>query len=141
MDIRPYRVSISEAAIATLKSKLEIADFPDELDEAAWDYGAPLADIKRLAQHWRERFDWQAFVDELNEQPHFEVGIPIDGFGELDVHFLHQKSSANRAIPLLFVHGCEFGFDAVWLKSYCREFCNSLTSTKGLAAILKSRRY
>lgn len=32
----------------------------------------------------------------------------IDGFGTLNIHYVHQKSSCSNAIPLLFLHGCEF---------------------------------
>lgn len=34
------------------------ADTDAQLDGAAWDHGAPLADIKRLAEHWKTSFDW-----------------------------------------------------------------------------------
>lgn len=71
-----YRVAVPEEQLVTLKIKLAQAEFPDEaryfrqhellsnntnvdqLEEAGWDYGAPLADIKRLAQHWKTSFDW-----------------------------------------------------------------------------------
>jgi hypothetical protein len=39
----------------------------------------------------------------MNKLPNFITKIDVEGFGELDIHFLHQKSSAG-AIPLLFVH-------------------------------------
>ncbi len=32
--------------------------------------------------------------------------IAVDGFGELSVHYVHRRSAAKDAIPLLFVHGC-----------------------------------
>ena len=32
--------------------------------------------------------------------------MPIDGYGALNVHYVHQKSIVAGAIPLLFVHGC-----------------------------------
>ena len=31
--------------------------------------------------------------------------IEVDGFGEIDIHFLHQKSDVKGSIPLLFIHG------------------------------------
>jgi hypothetical protein len=43
----------------------------------------------------------------LNELPNYETNINVDGFGELQIHFIHQKSSVNNAVPLLFCHGCE----------------------------------
>jgi hypothetical protein len=41
----------------------------------------------------------------MNKLPNFETRIEVEGFGELDIHFLHQKSEVKGAVPLLFVHG------------------------------------
>ena len=72
-----------------------------------WIYGAPLADVKRLAQYWQGGFDWRKAEAKLNELPNFKKKIAVKGFGDIDVHFVHQKSADERAIPLLFVHGCK----------------------------------
>lgn len=63
------------------------------------------ADIKRLHSYWSTTYDWRSTETKLNRLPHFKTHIPVDGFGELDIHFLHQKSEVKGAIPLLFVHG------------------------------------
>ena len=54
---QPFRISVSEADLELLHKKLELFRFPDELDGAGWDYGAPLDDIKRLVARWRDGFD------------------------------------------------------------------------------------
>ncbi|KAK6064579.1 epoxide hydrolase [Seiridium cupressi] len=104
-DIKPYRIAVSDADLSDLKSRLSRARFPDELEAAGWDLGAPLGDIKRLAKYWAEGFDWRRAEAQLNEFPHFTTPISVDGFETLDVHFIHQRSAAPGAIPLLFVHG------------------------------------
>lgn len=76
-----------------------------QLENSGWDYGAPLADVKRLAQYWENSFDWRAQEAKLNQLPNFHKPIKVDGFQELDIHYLHQRSEAPDAIPLLFVHG------------------------------------
>lgn len=63
------------------------------------------SDVKRLATYWRKSFDWRAQEVKLNDLPNYHTGIRVDGFGELDIHFLHQPSENPDAIPLLFVHG------------------------------------
>jgi hypothetical protein len=78
---------------------------PSQLDESGWDYGAPLPDIKRLAEYWENGFDWRAAEAKLNKFPNFHKGIKVDGFDELDIHYLHQKSDSPDAIPLMFIHG------------------------------------
>lgn len=63
--------------------------------------------MKRLAKYWRDGFDWRAQENLLNELPQFTTKIEIDGFGEFDMHFVHQKGPEG-SVPLLFCHGCEF---------------------------------
>ncbi|KAI0060465.1 alpha/beta-hydrolase [Artomyces pyxidatus] len=102
---QPFKIDVSDAKIEHLKRKLELTDFPDELDEAGLDYGAPLADIKRLIQRWADGYDWRVHEAKLNEMPMFTRDIEVDGFGALNIHYVHQKSDTKTAIPLLFVHG------------------------------------
>ncbi len=104
---KPYKISVPQEKIDSLKIKLASAEFPDELEAAGWDLGCPLADIKRLTKAW-EQFDWRVAEKKLNEVPQFHTDIEVSGFGSLDIHFVHQRSGVKEAIPLLFVHGCKF---------------------------------
>jgi pimeloyl-ACP methyl ester carboxylesterase len=104
-DVKPFQISIPDSSLSDLKTRLSLARFPDELDDAQWDYGTPLADVKRLAAYWKDSFDWRKAEKKLNELPHFTTSITVSGFSPIQVHFLHQKSSVPGAIPLLFVHG------------------------------------
>ena len=104
--MEPYKVSVPDNKLATLAQKLSISTFPDELDEAGWTYGAPLAEVKRLTEYWRDKYDWRAQEAEINELPQFHTDIHVDGFGTLDIHFVYRKSEVEGAIPLLFSHGC-----------------------------------
>ncbi|KAL8648184.1 MAG: hypothetical protein Q9210_005136 [Variospora velana] len=103
--IEPFTVSIPDNQLEALSQKLATTTFPNELDGAGSDYGAPLADIKRLAKFWREKYDWRTAETKINELPNFKTLIEVDGFPSLDIHFVHQKSAIDGAIPLLFVHG------------------------------------
>lgn len=104
MAAQPYKISIAESQIDDLKQRLALARFPDELDEAAWDYGSPLKDVKRLALYWKDTYDWRTVESRLNALPNYKASIAVKGFGELDLHFLHQTSDPD-AVPLLFCHG------------------------------------
>ncbi|PPR02084.1 hypothetical protein CVT24_011218 [Panaeolus cyanescens] len=102
----PYAISIPDSAINALQQKLALATFPDELKGATWDYGVPLADVKRLVTRWKGGYDWRAAEKQLNEElPQFKRTISVDGHGDLGIHYVHKKSSVKNAIPLLFVHG------------------------------------
>ncbi|KAI1828305.1 microsomal epoxide hydrolase [Xylaria intraflava] len=104
-DIRPYKINVDEQKIKALKTKLSLATFPDELDDAAWDMGAPLADVRRLAKYWEQSYDWRNAEKELNKLPSFVTEIQCDGFKPLAIHFVHIRSNVKGAIPLLWVHG------------------------------------
>ena len=104
---QPFQITITEEELSLLKRKLDDTRFPDEINDAEWAYGAPLSDIRRLADRWRDGYDWRTHERELNSLPMFTRPVEVRGFGELNLHYVHQKSSVTGAIPLLFVHGCK----------------------------------
>ncbi|KAJ7062249.1 Alpha/Beta hydrolase protein [Mycena amicta] len=102
----PFKIAVPDAALHELRQKLALVRFPDELDDAGWDYGVPLADIQRLVARWQNGFDWRAQETKINEElPQFTRDIDVVGHGTLNVHYVHKKSERVDAIPLLFVHG------------------------------------
>ncbi|KAM0151547.1 hypothetical protein ACHAQE_008485 [Botrytis cinerea] len=106
-DIHPFNILVPQDKINTLQTKLSLATFPDELPSesaSAWDQGPPLSEIQRLTEKWKT-WNWRNVENSLNEYPQFTTKIDVEGFGELDIHFLHQESPVKNAIPLLFVHG------------------------------------
>ncbi|TFK48619.1 alpha/beta-hydrolase [Heliocybe sulcata] len=105
MSERPFKISVADSELDFLRAKLEVTRLPDELDEAGWAYGVPLADVHRLLERWRRGYDWRKYEAELNELPQFTRDIEVDGFGTLSVHCLHQRSDVNTAVPLFFCHG------------------------------------
>jgi len=104
---QPFQIAIPEEELSLLKRKLDDTRFPDERDDAEWAYGAPLSGIRRLADRWRGGYDWRAHERELNSLPMFTRPVEVQEFGELNLHYVHQRSSVKDAIPLLFVHGCK----------------------------------
>lgn len=106
MSPKPFKVNVPQEKIDNLSAKLALTDFPDELEESGWDLGVPLQDAKRLIKAW-QKWDWRTAEENINKLPQFHTGINVDGFGELDIHFVWQKSSIKNAIPLLFSHGCK----------------------------------
>ncbi|KAJ7877019.1 Alpha/Beta hydrolase protein [Mycena leptocephala] len=90
-----YKIAIPDERIDELRQKLRLTRLPDELDDAGWDYGVPLADIRRL--------EHEAQINA--ELPQFTRDIDVVGHGTLNIHYVHQKSAVPDALPLLFVHG------------------------------------
>lgn len=101
-----FKLSVPESELDFLRKKLDLVRFPDELEGAGRDYGAPLSDIQRLTSHWRNGFDWRKAEAEINQLPMFTRDIDVEGFGSLNIHYVHKKSDVPNAIPLVFSHGC-----------------------------------
>lgn len=114
-EIKPFKIAVPDSALDSLKTKLASATFPADVDFSDdWDYGSPLSDVKRLAKYWAKGFDWRAEEARLNETlPQFTTDVEVNGFGTLNIHFVHQTSRPG-SIPLLFCHGCEYP-SRVWI--------------------------
>ncbi|KAI0078234.1 alpha/beta-hydrolase [Panus rudis PR-1116 ss-1] len=105
MTKQPFTLHVPDSELEYLKKKLEVSRFPDELEGAGWNYGAPLNDVKRLVARWKDGFDWRASEAHINTLPQFTRDIEVEGHGTLNIHYVHKKSKLESAIPLLFVHG------------------------------------
>lgn len=106
--IREYHISVPRDKIERLHQKLSLTDWPDELEGAGWSYGSPLADVRSIAEYWKNEYRWEDTEARMNELPNFSTTLSAEGFDPLDVHFLHRRSAVKNAIPLIFVHGCGF---------------------------------
>jgi epoxide hydrolase len=98
--VRPFTVQIPDTDLEDLRSRLRNVRWPDELADAAWDYGVPRRYVKELAAYWRDGYDWRAHEARLNQQSQFVTKID----GE-QVHFLHVRSPEPDALPLICTHG------------------------------------
>ena len=104
-SIKPFKISVPDSQLSALQAKLDSATFPNEIVDAGWSMGSPLADIKRLTTYWRDQYSWRKAEAYLNTFPQFTVPITTPGFDTLEIHFIHQRSKRENAIPLLFIHG------------------------------------
>ena len=100
LTIKPFRIAISDADLADLKSRLAATRWPEQLPGAAWQRGVPVDYLRQLADYWADGFDWRAQEAELNSYPQFRT--QIDG---QTIHFLHVESPEPTARPLILLHG------------------------------------
>ena len=99
MSITPFKVEVSDDAIADLKERLTMARWP-HATTTDWSRGQPVGFIRELADQWLNRFDWRAWETRLNAYPQFLT--EIDG---QTIHFLHIRSKEPGALPLILTHG------------------------------------
>ncbi|TDC05814.1 epoxide hydrolase [Streptomyces sp. 8K308] len=98
--IKPFRIDIPQADLDDLTDRLSHTRWPNEVVDAGWDYGFPLARLRELAEYWRAGYDWREHEARLNELPHFTT--EIDG---QNIHFVHVRSSKPDALALVLTHG------------------------------------
>ena len=99
--IEPFTARIPQAEVDDLQRRLALTRWapeqPPGTDDGA--YGVPRTRLRRLVSRW-EKFDWRRWEDRLNAYPQFRTSI--DG---QPVHFLHVRSAAPDALPVVLSHG------------------------------------
>jgi pimeloyl-ACP methyl ester carboxylesterase len=98
-EIRPFRVSFSDAELADLRRRIKATRWPEKETVTDESQGVPLAMMRELAGYWGTEYDWRKAEAKLNALPQFITNI--DG---LDIHFIHVRSQPN-ALPLIITHG------------------------------------
>ncbi|MEV4627836.1 epoxide hydrolase family protein [Micromonospora sp. NPDC049523] len=99
-EVKPFRIDIPQADLDDLRNRLDRTRWPDEIPDAGWDYGVPVAYVRQLAEHWRDGYDWRAWEAKINQYPQFTT--EVDG---QNIHFLHVRSPHADALPLVLTHG------------------------------------
>jgi len=100
MNVQPFKVEVPQAALDDLRARLGRTRWPDELEDAGWDYGTSLSYLKELVDYWQHDFDWRAVETEINRLSHFRVSL--DGLG---LHFVHERGQGRNPLPLVVTHG------------------------------------
>lgn len=98
--MRPFRIEIPAETLERIRSR--VADYPwhEMPDDGGWVYGTNLDYMKELCSYWVEDFNWQKQELAINRFSHFIA--PING---IDLHFIHEKGSGPKPLPLLISHG------------------------------------
>jgi pimeloyl-ACP methyl ester carboxylesterase len=99
-DIRPFRIEASDTELDHLRRRLQATRWPEAEPVDDWSQGIPLAYLQEVCAYWAEKYDWRAREAHLNALPQFCTAI--DGLG---IHFIHVRSPATNALPLIITHG------------------------------------
>ena len=95
-----FRVAVPQNDLDDLRRRVAATRWPDELDDAGWDYGVPGRYVRELADRWLHGFDWRAVEARLNAYPQFRTEID----GER-IHFLHLRCADPDAPAIILSHG------------------------------------
>ncbi|KAL8834903.1 MAG: hypothetical protein Q9170_003545 [Blastenia crenularia] len=109
------QIDIPEPELDLLRRKLELARLPTNLSSERWaeTNGVTVKKIEEVLQFWRESYDWRKEEAALNALPQYATSVTVDGFNELEMHFVHSLSTSIDPVPLLFIHGWPGSFAEV----------------------------
>jgi pimeloyl-ACP methyl ester carboxylesterase len=96
--VREFRIEVPEAALDDLRERLRRTRWPERETEPS--QGVPLDYMRDLCAYWADGYDWRACEARINALPQYVT--EIDGLG---IHFLHVRSPAAGALPLVLTHG------------------------------------
>lgn len=100
MNIKPFKIDVSDADLKDLKKRLTATRFPHEVKDQDWKRGMPLNYAKKLVKRWADSYDWRLAEAALNKFPQFIA--EVDG---QPIHFIHAQSKEPNAKALVMVHG------------------------------------
>lgn len=100
MAAEQFSIRISDAVLEDLARRLDTTRWPNELENAGWEYGSNLAYMRSLAEYWRHGYGWRREEAILNQLPQFRIAI--DGF---HIHCVHVRGNGPAPLPLIVTHG------------------------------------
>jgi pimeloyl-ACP methyl ester carboxylesterase len=108
--VTPFRIEVSDAELDGLHAAIRRTRWPDEIDDAGWDYGTPLGYLRELVEYWADGFRWREREQQLNTLPQFRTtvsvpGVDAPGFSDFGLHFVHQPGVGPAPLPLVLSHG------------------------------------
>ncbi|MBT4495009.1 MAG: epoxide hydrolase [Gammaproteobacteria bacterium] len=98
--IRPYKLNIPTSEIDDLKTRLKSARWPEAETVEDWSQGVPIKYHREFCDYWANDYNWYKTQDRLNRFGQYKTTID-----DLDIHFLHVKSSHENATPIIITHG------------------------------------
>ncbi|HXY91628.1 MAG TPA: epoxide hydrolase [Acidimicrobiia bacterium] len=100
LTFEDFSVTVDDAVVDDLRTRLARTRWPDQIPGVGWDYGTDRAYLQELCEYWRDQFDWRAFEARCNAYP--QVVTTIDG---QRIHCVHARSPEPTARPLIVSHG------------------------------------
>ena len=98
--IRPFRSNVPDEQLADLRRRIAATRWPDRETVNDQSQGAQLAKLQELVRYWGTEYDWRRCEARLNALPQFMTTID-----DVDIHFIHVRSSNPNALPIIVTHG------------------------------------
>ncbi|MEM6430876.1 MAG: epoxide hydrolase family protein [Deinococcota bacterium] len=105
--VETFEISITQAVLDDLETRLDQTRYPDQITGAGWQYGMKLEYLQSLLTYWQNEFDWRAQEARLNSFNHFLAEVD-----DTRVHFIYERGEQgnNDILPVLVLHGWPSSF-------------------------------
>lgn len=103
--VRPFQIHIPDEEIEELHRRLRHTRWPEPFAGSGWDDGTDGEYLRHLVSYWLSHYNWREREALLNQFNHYQADI--DG---TTLHFIHARSKAPNAIPLLLMQGWPSSF-------------------------------
>jgi len=100
MIAEPTRITVPESVLDDLQMRLERTRWLPDAEANDWSAGTSPAYVRELVSYWQSDFNWREQEASLNEFRQFRATV-----NEVDIHFIHERSNAADAIPIVLTHG------------------------------------
>lgn len=117
---RAYTTHVDPQFIAETGDKISAFRSSLDLIEPPWSDGPPNSSIQTIGEYWTTEYDWFKDQAEINEKfSHCMTTVSPSGSYEYDlnIHFIHQRSIRDDALPILMLHGWP-STSLEWEKNY-----------------------
>ena len=98
-------LSVTEADLAELRSRLAGTRWPTPWPVTGWEAGTDRAELERLVEHWASDYDWRAHETAINALPHHFADI-----AGTPVHYLRFDGEHPDALPIVLTNGWPSSF-------------------------------
>jgi pimeloyl-ACP methyl ester carboxylesterase len=103
--VEPFRIQVPDSDLADLRRRLAATRLPEPAADESWESGVDYGYLAELIRYWSEDFDWRRRESWLNSFPQFTATV-----AGAKVHFVHVRSGAEGAMPIVLSHGWPYTF-------------------------------
>ncbi|OQV21192.1 Epoxide hydrolase 1 [Hypsibius exemplaris] len=103
----PWKLQVSNKDLEDLKDRLRNTRYGTAMSGQNFVYGFPADQLKKIVDHWLNKFDWKKQEALINQYDHFKTNI--EG---LNIHFVRVQPAKStdpkrnvRVTPILLLHG------------------------------------
>ncbi|NGP05873.1 epoxide hydrolase 1 [Rhodococcus sp. 14C212] len=105
MGTEPFEIAVPDVKLEELRRRLEATNWPHDMANDEWNYGANGEYLRGLVDYWLHGYDWRAQERLINSFTHYKT--EIDG---VPLHFMREPGKGPNPIPLVMIHGWPWTF-------------------------------